>query len=85
MANSFCLKKLDLLCWCMFEAAKYLQLCLDVCLAPMFLVDQLDGTEWHLHDVSAAQVCKVRAKQTLEFAGDAGQIVTRDCKLEAVQ
>lgn len=43
MAHFCCLKKLDLLCWCMIEAAKYLQLCRDVCLAPMFLVDLLDG------------------------------------------
>ncbi len=31
------------------------------------------------------QVPKVCAKQKLEFAGDAGQVVTCDCKLEAVQ
>lgn len=75
---------LDLLCWCMFEAAKCQQLCLDVCLAPLSLVEQIDSTEWHLHDVSAMQMLKMCAKQMLEFAGNAGQVVTRDCKLEAV-
>ncbi len=49
------------------------------------LVHWLDGMEWQMHDGSAMQLFKTRAENMLEFAGDAGQIVTCDCKLEALQ